>query len=143
MKKISIISLLIISGCASAIQGNTQQLNLRTEPDVAATCQVKGKFFNSEVTAPGTITVKRSYFPLDITCTPNKVAKNLKSGSVRVISDVSNWGYGGAVLGVGIGAGVDAGTGAAFEYPANIVVTLGESRTIGLNNMNSNADFNR
>lgn len=140
MKYILLIPALLLASCASTIEGSTQVLNVATAPSYPADCTLKGSDYSKEFTAPGTVEVKRSKYPIDITCTPQNGSA---AGSAKVLSDISNWGYGGAVIGTAIGAAVDSGTGAANEYPANINIPLGQKVRLGETSMNSNADFNK
>lgn len=135
-KFIAIISIFAATSCASIIEGNVQEVAVRTASGVEASCTAISAEEEQSFTAPATIKLHRSYYPAEITCSAGG-----ETGSVKTLSDVSNWGYGGAVLGIGIGAGVDTYTGAAFEYPDEIVVTLGETKMIGQTDFNSNVEF--
>lgn len=137
MKKVFLIPLMLLAGCASIIDGSKQEVSISTEPPAPAKCGISGEDYNADIETPAKIEVRRSYYPLHITCTDSAG----KTGDVKVLSDVSGWGYGGAVLGLGVGAVVDTSTGDAFEYPKNIVVTIGQSKTLGVTGMNSNKDF--
>ena len=134
--KYSILSLLLLTSCASILNGSKQEVSIRTEPSVPANCKIDGSDFNAEIEAPAKVTIQKSYYPTNITCSANG-----QTGSVKVLSDVSNWGYGGAVAGLGVGSGVDTYTGAAYEYPSEIVVKLGEDTIIGRTKMNDNVDW--
>lgn len=134
--KYSVIALLLLTSCASILTGSKQDVTIRTEPNVSATCKIDGSDFNDEIEVPAKITIQKSYYPTNITCSANG-----QTGSVKILSDVSDMGYGSAALGLGVGAGVDTYTGAAFEYPSDIVVKLGENNVIGQTKMNSNVDW--
>jgi hypothetical protein len=141
MKKFLFLAFIpVISACASIIEGSTQTLNIVTAPSFPSNCTVKGEEFQTSFTAPGAVNVPKSVKPIEITCMPENGSA---AGTAKVLSDVGAWGYGGAALGVGVGAIVDAGTGAANKYPDNITIPLGQTTTIGLTPMNSNADFNK
>lgn len=137
MKKV--ILLLLLASCASAVEGSKQKINVRTSPASAAECTVTtGTGTTKHFKTPITIEVERSVKPLNIMCESGG-----QKGTAKVLSDISNWGYGGAALGVGVGAVVDSATGAANEYPAEVVIKLGEDIKIGETPMNKNADFNK
>jgi len=129
-------ALIATTSCASVIQGTTQEVKIGLEGAASAECTAKSAELTQKFTAPASLTVKRSYYPAEISCSADG-----QTGSVKIVADVSNWGYGGAVLGLGFGAGVDSATGAAFEYPHEIIVTMGADKTIGQTSMNSNKDF--
>ncbi|MBK8400157.1 MAG: hypothetical protein IPL29_03555 [Propionivibrio sp.] len=91
-----------------------------------ATCRLsnnKGAWF---VTTPGSTTVQRSYEELGVTC--EKEA--LEPGLASVKSTTKAMAFGNILFGGIIGAGVDTGTGAAYDYPSLITVIMGESHTI-------------
>lgn len=143
MKKFLVIaSALLISSCASIIEGSTQKINVATQPNTPATCTVKRSdaAYNTFFDAPGTVEVAKSKNPVEITCTPKDGSP---AGTARVFSDISAWGYGGAALTLGVGAIVDGSTGAASKYPDNVTVVLGQNTNVGLGSMNSNADYNK
>ena len=136
MKKIILTGLLLTTSCASIIEGSTQEVQINLEGADAAQCSAVSAEESVSFSAPAKVSLKKSYYPAEISCTADG-----QTGVVKAIADVANWGYGGAVLGVGIGAGVDTYTGAAFEYPAEIVVTMGETKVVGKTAMNDNVDF--
>ncbi len=148
MKKVFLLPLLVIAGCASILQGNPQKVALRLDPDVAGQCTITQRNAPVQtVIVPAEVTVSRSYYPMDLVCSSYKPGKTKKvvttAGQARVYSDVSSLGYTGAVAGVGVGAVVDSGTGDAFDYPNQIIVKLGQTTEIGKNRMNSNVEFKR
>ena len=136
MNLLQVTALLLLTSCASIIEGSSQEVAVHLASNGSAECTATSAEESQNFTSPATITLKKSYYPAEISCTTDG-----KIGTVKTLSDVSNWGYGGAVLGIGIGAGVDTYTGAAFEYPAEIVVTLGETKVIGQTDFNSNVEF--
>ncbi|PIR32747.1 MAG: hypothetical protein COV36_03815 [Alphaproteobacteria bacterium CG11_big_fil_rev_8_21_14_0_20_44_7] len=137
MKPIYLLSaMFLISSCASIIQGDTQEIAVNLLGAESAECSVTDLDGTRKFTAPDTITIRRSYNTASVFCSTS----DGESGDVKLLSDVSNWGYGGAVLGLGVGAGVDTATGAAFEYPDKITVKIGESITLGETSTNSNVE---
>ena len=126
----------LLLSCASIIEGSTQEVQINLEGAEVAQCSAVSAEESVSFSAPAKVALKKSYYPAEISCTSDG-----QTGSVKVLADVANWGYGGAVLGVGIGAGVDTYTGAAFEYPKEILVTMGETKVVGKTAMNSNKDF--
>lgn len=138
MKKhfLLLTSTLLLLSCASIIEGDKQEVDVALVGAESAECTATSEKKTKDFTAPAKITLNRSYYPAEISCSANG-----QTGAVRVLSDVANWGYGGAALGIGVGAVVDASTGAAFEYPSKITITMGETQVIGKTKMNSNKDF--
>lgn len=142
MKRLLVLpAVILLASCASIIEGSTQTLNVSTSPSYASKCTLKGSDYTREFSAPGTVDVPKSKYPVVITCTPENGSA---AGTAKVLSDIGAWGYGGAVAGVGVGAVVDSATGASNKYPDNITIPLGRSDTrIGETPYNSNADFNK
>lgn len=140
MKYLFLLSALLVSACASVVEGSTQTLHIKTAPDYASSCSAKGNDFTKSFSAPGTVDVPKSQYPVEITCIPQNGSA---AGTGKVLSDVAAWGYGGAVAGNVLSAAIDAGTGAANKYPDSIEIPLGSTTVIGKTSMNSNAEFNK
>jgi len=104
------------------ISGTNQSLSVSTTGCPAATCHLKNSKGTWYVTAPGSVTVHRGYGDLGVTCKkegfPDAIAQVSSSTKVATGANVV-WG----VL-LPVGAGVDVATGAAYDYPAEIVVTM-------------------
>ncbi|MGE5616580.1 MAG: hypothetical protein ACM3X5_06665, partial [Bacillota bacterium] len=105
------------SGCASIVTGQNQSLSVETrhqgEMVSGASCELvndKGKWF---VTTPGSVTVHRAYGDLAVRCTHEKHP----AGSMFVKSTTKGMAFGNILFGGPIGAAVDAGSGAAYDYP--------------------------
>ncbi len=127
MKAIAVAVGLLVSlqGCASIVSGTTQSLSVETKSATGdavsgANCKMtndKGTWF---VATPGTVAVHRSMSDLSILCTKesfqpaNNVAPSSTKGMV----------FGNLLFGGIIGVGVDAATGAAFDYPTLIPVFM-------------------
>lgn len=125
-----LLSIVFLSGCASIVSGSTQSLSvdsLNKGTKVAqASCTLtnnKGTWF---VTTPGTVSVHRSYDPLSVKCEKD----GLEPGILSVKSSTKGMAFGNILFGGVIGAGVDMGTGAAYDYPALITVLMGETQTL-------------
>jgi len=125
-------ALLLLGGCASIVTGQNQALSVETVAEAGsslpgANCKLmndKGSWF---VTTPGSVTVTRSYNDINVTCT--KEGHN--AGVATAKSSTKAMAAGNLIFGGVIGAAVDAGTGAAFDYPSLIQVIMGKTRFIG------------
>lgn len=124
------ICVLWLSGCASIVNGSNQVLSVETrdkgEMVAGATCRLenpKGVFY---VTTPGTITVHRAYDDLNIKCEK----PGLPPGIATAKSSTKGMAFGNILFGGFIGGGVDAATGAAYDYPSLITVMMGENTTL-------------
>lgn len=120
MSLLFLISLSFVAGCASVTSGNDQSLSVATAPEVAAQCQLSndaGTWFVP--TTPGSVMVERDASDMTVIC-----RKGAMSGTARVASETKALAFGNILAGGIIGAAVDRGTGAAFDYPALITVPV-------------------
>jgi hypothetical protein len=111
----------VLPGCASITTGQNQSVSVETPGCFAASCKLsndKGTWFVSST--PGTVTVQRAYGDMLVACEKGEY----KSVPVSVPSATKAMAFGNIIFGGVIGAAVDAGTGAAYDYPATIAVTL-------------------
>jgi uncharacterized protein YceK len=127
-----VMALITVSGCASIVTGQNQALSVETasadgKSVAGASCKLvndKGQWF---VQSPGSVTVQRSYNDLNVTCSRD----GEEPGVVIARSLTKAMAFGNILFGGLIGAAVDAGTGAAYDYPSLIQVVFGRSATIG------------
>jgi len=134
--RLSIVGLLIAAstttGCASIVTGQNQALSVETKASTGdalagSNCKLmndKGTWF---VVTPGSVTVNRSYNDLNVTCAKD----GHEAGVATAKSSVKAMAAGNIIFGGVIGAAVDAGTGAAFDYPSLIQVIMGKSIMLG------------
>ncbi len=124
---------LLTGGCASIVSGQNQSISVTSRDpakgvDVAgAKCSLvndKGTWY---ATTPGTVTVRRSFNELAVNCSADGVAP----GIAMVKSSTKAMAFGNILFGGFIGAGVDMSTGAAYDYPEIIIVTMGQSGVVG------------
>ena len=119
------------SGCASIVSGHNQSVSVETRSKegqavMSANCKLtnnKGTWF---VTSPGSVTVSRSFEDLLINCEK----ENQLPGLASVKSSTKPMAFGNIIFGGVIGAGVDVATGAAYDYPTMITVTMGQSAKV-------------
>jgi len=126
---VAIIASSLLTGCASIVSGTTQLVTVeaRNQGQLVngATCKLqnaKGVFY---VTSPGTVSVHRSRDDLIVQCDK----ENIKPGLVSIKSSVKGMTFGNILVGGLIGVAVDQSSGAAFDYPAAIMVLMGENGT--------------
>ena len=116
-----VFAVLMVSGCASLTTGPHQTLSVDTINCPAAACELTNKdgvyFIGS---TPGTVSVNRACGELTIRCSKEGFADYM----ISVGSSVKAMAFGNILFGGLIGAGVDAATGAACEYPAFIPVPM-------------------
>jgi hypothetical protein len=119
-----------LTGCASIVSGTSQVVSVETlhsSGNIAgATCKLendKGVYY---VTTPGTVTVHRAYGDMNVKCEK----PGFDPGLATVKSSTKAMMAGNIVFGGFIGAGVDAASGAAYDYPALFQVMMGQQQTI-------------
>ena len=112
---------ILASGCASITTGQNQSLSVETPGCLAATCKLsndKGTWFVSST--PGSVTVQRAYGDMTVVCEKGEY----KSKPFQVASATKAMAFGNILIGGFIGAAVDAGTGAAYDYPPALSVGM-------------------
>lgn len=122
------IFFVFLSGCASITAGTTQSVAVDTNPQRPAECRLsneKGTWF---VRTPGTTTITKANGPLSATCSTT----DGWGGSAAVQSTTAGAAFGNILAGGIIGAAVDMSSGAAYIYPAQIIVPLGQNAAYSL-----------
>ncbi|HET8747151.1 MAG TPA: hypothetical protein VFM98_16250 [Ramlibacter sp.] len=121
---------LYLTGCASIVNGQNQPVSVETRGESGAVAGANCKLSNNKgtwyVTTPGSTTVQRSYEDLAVLCTKDSHEPGLAS----VKSSTKPMAFGNIIFGGVIGAAVDVGTGAAYDYPPLITVLMGKTTTI-------------
>jgi hypothetical protein len=124
--RISTLALLLagLGGCASIVDGSTQVVSVKSVQGgtdiIGANCTLsnnKGSWF---MTTPNSAAVHRSIEDLAVTCTKDGFAP----GTETVKSTTKAMAFGNILFGGLIGVGTDMATGAAYDYPQLITVTL-------------------
>ncbi len=120
-----LVGSVLLTGCASIVNGNNQVVSVETANRegkvIGANCELKnpkGTFF---VTTPGTVTIRRAYDDLNIRC--EKAGH--EPGLAAIKSSTKAMAFGNILFGGVVGAAVDAGSGAAYDYPSLITVMMG------------------
>ena len=118
-----------VTGCASIVSGANQSLAVETRlngnPLPGASCKLtsnKGTWF---VNTPGSVVVHRGFQDLAVECTKPGVEPAI----ALVASSTKAMAFGNIIFGGIIGAGVDIGTGAAYDYPPLISVEMVNTKT--------------
>lgn len=116
----------MLTGCASIVNGTNQVISVETRAGdqivSGAQCKLdngKGVYF---VTTPGTVTVHRAYADMNVKCEKENVAP----GTASIKSSTKAMAFGNILFGGVIGAAIDTGSGAAYDYPDLITVVMGE-----------------
>ena len=120
----------ILTGCASVTHGTTQNVKFETlspEGKVidGARCRVSNDRNDAVVRSGQTLPVRRSGENLSIECTQ----AGLPPARGQAISRANVGMVGNVMIGGVVGAVIDAGTGAGFNYPSWIRLMFGEVRS--------------
>ncbi|MBI4797962.1 MAG: hypothetical protein HY794_04330 [Desulfarculus sp.] len=123
-----IVTLLVVicSGCASITQGTTQSIAVDTNPSRPAECKATNDKGSWLVKTPGAVTINKSGGPLSVICE----CTDGWGGVNSVQSTTGGAVYGNILVGGIIGAAVDMSSGAAYQYPATIVVPVGPRQEV-------------
>lgn len=117
------------SGCASIVSGHNQSLSIETHADgksvVDANCKLENDKGTWYTNSPGSAVVRRSYNDLSVRCEKS----GYEPGTTATQSSTKALAFGNILIGGIIGAVVDVGSGAAYDYPSIISVELGRTRT--------------
>lgn len=121
-----------MQACASITTGTTQSVVVDTTPVQQATCTMqneKGQW--TVIRTPGAATVSKAYGLLSVQCRTEAG----HTGSSSVNSTTAGAAFGNIIAGGLVGAAVDIGSGAAYQYPAQVLVSLsspaGSPATVG------------
>lgn len=118
-----------IVGCASIVSGSNQSISVETKSNgssvVGASCKLTNNKGTWYVTTPGSTTVQRSFENLGVTCTKQDYVQ----GTAAVKSSTKGMAFGNILFGGVIGVGVDVATGAAYDYPNVVSVSLARAPT--------------
>jgi hypothetical protein len=115
---------MLLSGCATIIEGTTQSVSVTTTPQVGAQCTLTNSQGTWFVTSPGSVVVHKTKTDLDVTCKkdgylPGHVVAASHFGATTAAN------IAGGVGGVVVGGVVDAASGANYSYDSPITVPLG------------------
>jgi hypothetical protein len=120
----------MLTGCASIVSGTNQIVSVETlHPAgkvVGASCKLENDKGVWYVNTPGTVTVHRAYGDLIVKCEKD----GFGPGVATVKSSTKGMMAGNILFGGVIGVGVDAASGAAYDYPPLFQVMMGSTTTI-------------
>lgn len=123
---VPILVLLGLSGCASITGSKNQPLSVQAvytgKSIEGADCTLtndKGTWFAK---TPGSVVVQKSGQDLVVKCDK----EGIPSGSTTVASSANGGAWGNILFGGIIGYAIDAGTGAAFDYPSSLAIQMGQ-----------------
>jgi hypothetical protein len=113
-----------LSGCATIVDGSHQSVSVSTTPMQGAACTLKNTEGTWFLTSPGSVDVHKTKNDLTVTCTKD----GFQPGSQVAVSKFGGATFGNLVLGGGVGAIVDAASGANYYYDSPMTIPLGEPK---------------
>lgn len=125
-KRASLLAVVLLTGCASITGSKNQPVSIQAvhtgKSIEGADCTLtndKGTWFAK---TPGSVVVQKSGQDMVIRCEKD----GIPAGSTTVASSANAGAWGNILFGGIIGYAVDAGTGAAFDYPTSLSVQMGQ-----------------
>lgn len=125
MRYLIILAAVLVSGCATINADYTQPITVLavcagSSRPVEAECVLYNDKSRKIISSPGTVAIARSSSELHVQCSRHG-AKNARAvlnstGDEKILGNL--------VVGGVVGALVDAGTGAAFNYPNRVTVLM-------------------
>lgn len=118
-----IASAIMLSGCATIVNGRYQQVAVQTQPPGARCILTNDKGQWVVDSTPAMLNIHRSMSDLQVSCEKPGYRTTLQTAPSGVKAMI----LGNAVFGGIIGAGVDTVNGAGFHYPNTIFVNLDQN----------------
>lgn len=118
---LGVLALVTLSGCATIVTGSSQGVTVGTDP-TGAICSVarSGEQLAAIGATPGQVTISKGWSALDVDCK--------KDGHFPAKASLSTsfqpWTLGNILIGGGIGAIIDAASGAMVQYPSSVMLLL-------------------
>ena len=109
-----------LSGCASIVEGTTQSIAVTTPPTDGAKCVLTSSEGTYYVTTPGNVTVHKTKNDLDVNCKKD----GFRDAHTTIPSHFNGATAGNIIAGGVIGLGIDAATGANYNYPTEFAITM-------------------
>lgn len=123
--KLSTFGVIVIClpGCSTIVSSDNQTVNVKAlhqnKEIHGAVCSMQNSKGEWTTVTPQSINIRKSFGDLNVTC-----RKDAATGTKVVASSAEGSTFGNILLGGGIGALVDAGTGNGYIYPNNIIVDM-------------------
>ena len=116
-----LIALVLVSGCATVVEGSNQSVSIATAPP-GASCTIDraGERLGSVGMTPGSLRISKSKNDLEIACGKD----GYQQASIRQSPKFVGTTFGNLIVGGVIGAVVDAASGANYVYPNEVHLDL-------------------
>ena len=122
MKKILVLFMLALTGCASIVDGGPDTINLMTSNGASVKAQMISEQFGAQqITLPTFITVPKSCSDISVQVIEDK---KVNQSSAIVSSSVNPWILGNVVFGGIPGILIDGVTGNMCTYDSSVIVPI-------------------
>lgn len=119
--RLTLSCLILLSGCASVIEGSSQQVTVITTPEGASCSMARAGVALSTIPAtPGSVYIDKTKDDLTITCTKPGFQDVIYLNESKYPED--NWAW--ILIGGPVGWGVDSLTGADNQYTSPVSIDL-------------------
>lgn len=130
MKKLFLLGLITLTGCASITSEGTQSLRIEVEDEAGVEltnldCTLQNDKGTYTLKSPGNVLVKKSGQNLSVIC--KNESENSAKGALVSRAGAGMWGN--LVFGGGIGAIIDHNKGTAYNYPEWVRLVMGKYLT--------------
>jgi hypothetical protein len=109
-----------VSGCATIIKGTTQSVSVSTDPVEGARCELTSSEGTWYITTPGSVVVHKTKNDLKVVCTKD----GYQEATATIPSSFNGATAGNIIAGGLIGVGIDAASGANYEYPPSTHIPM-------------------
>ncbi len=120
---VSISIVVLLTGCSTIVSSNNQTVTVKALSDnkevAGATCQLQNSKGEWTTVTPQSVNIRKAWADLEVTC-----RKGAAVGKKTVKSSAEGSTFGNIIIGGGIGALVDAGTGNGYSYPDAFTVDM-------------------
>lgn len=122
-KTIVIASMFVLTGCSTIVSSNNQTVTVKAmheNKEIEGTkCVLQNSKGEWTTVTPQSVNIRKAWADLNVTC-----RKGAASGTKVVKSSAEGSTFGNILIGGGVGALVDMGTGNGYSYPDSIVVDM-------------------
>jgi hypothetical protein len=122
-KFLAVLPVTLLFGCSTIVSSNNQSVTVKAlheNKEVAgATCTLRNGHGEWTTVTPQSVSIRKAWSDLDVTC-----RKDQATGSKTIKSSAEGSTFGNIIIGGGIGALVDAGTGAGYSYPNAFTIDM-------------------
>jgi hypothetical protein len=123
LRFVAILPVTLLFGCSTIVSSNNQTVTVKAlheNKEVAgATCTLRNSKGEWTTVTPQSVNIRKAWADLDVTC-----RKDQATGSKTIKSSAEGSTFGNIILGGGVGALVDAGTGNGYSYPDAFTIDL-------------------